>query len=207
MPRTRWQPLNRIPIVEVPLNRVPIVEVPLNRVPIVGVPRNFATGHLLAMVTLFALVFSFLAYQEAGHEWYVLWGLFIASIILGQMVLFGGKNPRVASCVVGACEAPILLVGMLIVEEGSELVRNGWIELPLVLIGYVMPAACVGMGLGYLVGTVCAGVFLVSEHKWDAGKIITAEPIVAEVVREGDETQESGLDSEGSADGDPWSKP
>ncbi len=63
-----------------------------------------------------------------------------------------------------------------------------------------------GNGVGYLVSTVCAGVFLVSEHKWDAGKIITAEPIVGEVAREGDETQESGLDSDESADGDPWSK-
>ncbi|MHB8900356.1 MAG: hypothetical protein ACYC6Y_16520 [Thermoguttaceae bacterium] len=172
--------------------------VPPNRAPIVGVPRNFATGHLLAMVTLFALVFSTLSYQEAARGWYVVWGLFITAIILGQMFLFGGKDPRKASCVTGACAAPLLLAGTWIVYEGLDpLLRQGPIFM-LTLIPLCFGTAVMGTLVGYLVGTVCAGIFLVTERRWHAGQIVEEEPIVAEIAGE------DGKFADVAREGDPW---
>jgi hypothetical protein len=165
---------------------------------------------MLAMVTLFALVFSTLAYKEAGREWYVVSSLFIVAVILGQMFLFHGREPRLASCVAGACAMPFLAAGVVIAEDGSSFLQNGWPSAVLsaigITIGVAVPAALIGALLGYMTGTVCAGIFLVTERRWDAGKVIGSKWIVAEAVPEGDETQPSRSGSDGSTDGDPWSE-
>ena len=195
--------------------RLNVVGVPFSgqqppaRVPIAGVPRNFAAGHMLAMVTLFALVFSLLAYLRAGHEWYVVSSLFIVAVILGQMFLFHGREPRRASCLAGACTMPFLAAGVMIAEEGTWFLRNGWPSAVLsaigITIGAAAPAALLGAVFGYLIGTLCAGIFLVTERRWDAGQVIDPEPIIAEVVPEGDGPELSRPALDDSADGDPWS--
>lgn len=183
---------------------------PPDRVPIAGVPRNFATGHLLAMVTLFALLFSLLAYKEAGREWYVVGSLFIVAVILGQMFLFHGREPRRASCVVGACTMPLLVPVLLIAKESPDLLGGGWANavgtLVATTVGAAGPAALLGAICGYLVGTLCAGIFLVTERRWDAGKIIENRPIVAEVIEEDEPTGANSPESAASREWDPWAK-
>ncbi len=171
---------------------------PPKRVPIVGVPRNFATGHLLAMVTLFALMFSLLSYQDANPAWYVAWGLFITGVILGQMFLYGGKEPRLASCIAGAIAAPISfdVAFAMLTDPGPR-----WGDVIGVAFGSAIPAAIIGVGLGYLTGTVCAGIFLLSERAWDAGKIVEDETRVAKTVSEDGKAQQDVPEED-----DPWSR-
>lgn len=171
---------------------------PPKRVPIVGVPRNFATGHLLAMVTLFALMFSFLSYQEANSAWYVAWGLFITGVILGQMFLFGGKEPRLASCLAGAIAGPLSFTVAVAMLWHSE---PDWGEVIAVAFGAAIPAAIIGVGLGYLTGTVCAGIFLVTGRAWDAGKIMEDEAGVAKPTSEDVKAYQDAPEED-----DPWSR-
>ena len=176
---------------------------PPKRVPIMGVPRNFATGHLLAFVTLFALMFSLLSYQDANPAWYVAWGLFITGVILGQMFLYGGKEPRLASCIAGAIAAPVsfdVAVAMLAHPEPA------WGDVIAVAFGSAIPAAIIGVGLGYLTGTVCAGIFLLTERAWDAGKIVEDEPSVAKLVSDETEGQPGPAKQDVPVDDDPWSR-
>jgi hypothetical protein len=178
------------------------------RVPIAGVPRNFATGHLLAMVTLFALLFSLLAYKEAGREWYVVGSLFIIAVILGQMFLFHGREPRRASCVAGACTMPLLVPVLVIAKEGPDLLGSGWanavVTIVAAAVGTAVPAALVGVACGYLIGALCAGIFLVTERRWDAGRISEEGPVVAEVADEDEATGPSPPKPAGSGEWDPW---
>lgn len=184
---------------------------PPDRVPIAGVPRNFATGHMLAMVTLFALFFSLLAYEEAGREWYIAGGLFIVAVILGQMFLFHGREPRRASCIVGACTMPLLVPVLLIAGESPDQMGGaGWANavgtLVATTVGEAGPAALLGAICGYMVGTLCAGIFLITERRWDAGKIVENRPIIAEAVEEDEPTGANFPESAASRKWDPWAK-
>lgn len=149
-----------------------------NRTPIVGVSRRFGTGHMLVAVGLFAPLFGILHALDASPVGYAFCALFCVAIPLGQVFLYQGRMPRRASCLVGTRLLPLLVVGGFVLVEAPGLIadlRSGgsydvlaWVVLMLLL----MFAAMTGLGyaLGYVIGTVSAGVFLVVDRKWDAGR-------------------------------------
>lgn len=149
-----------------------------NPTPIVGVSRRFGTGHILVAVGLFAPLFGILHALDASPVGYALCALFCVAIPLGQVFLYQGRQPRRASCLVGTRMLPLLVVGGFVLAEGPDLIadlRSGGSHADLawvVLILLSMFAAMAGLGyaLGYVIGTVSAGVFLVVDRKWNAGR-------------------------------------
>jgi hypothetical protein len=73
------------------------------------VPRRFATGTLLLLVTLYALMFSCLSWLSAPPPVFAVLAIYLTAIGLGQMLLFGGEKPREASIWVGGPVGAVLV--------------------------------------------------------------------------------------------------
>jgi hypothetical protein len=171
---------------------------------------------MLVLVTLYALMFSLLRISEAllGETMpaaYLVLGFFAGAVLVGQMLLFGGKEPRIASCLVGACTMPILWIGIFAYLEGPRLLNRlqaDWrfvFELVGNLICLIFSAAMLGCFCGYLIGALCAGVFLVMDRNWNAGQMEDPRPIDAGIVPVG-ETHQDRPASDNSVEEDPWSR-
>ena len=118
------------------------------------VPRRFGVGGMLLLVTLYGLVFSLLRVTEADALAYLLIAGFLTMIAAGQMLLFGGKKPRLASFLTGgACGCALALPGMIFsLRFGFDFVA-ALFYLAWTFLTYGL--------FGYLVGCLLAGVFLV----------------------------------------------
>ena len=148
------------------------------RSPIVGVSRRFGVGHMLVATGLFAIVFGFLQYADASLATYALWAFFCTAIPLGQVFLYQGRDPRRASCLVGSRLLPALRLSSWIYLLAKEAMEGRWTTLDLSLAAegtlfialMTILSMALGYGLGYMIGTISAGVFLVLDRRWDAGK-------------------------------------
>ncbi len=133
---------------------------------------------MLVAMGLFAPLFGILHALDTPPVGYAFCALFCVAIPLGQVFLYQGRKPRRASCLVGTRLLPLLVVGGFVIVEVPGFVadlRSGgtydvmaWGVLMLLL----MFAAMAGLGyaLGYVIGTISAGVFLAVDRKWDAGR-------------------------------------
>ncbi len=157
------------------------MSIEFTRVPIVGVSRRFSVAHMMVGVGLFAVLFSLLKGLDLESPWivYVPCMVFCLAIPLGQAFLYQGREPRKASCLVGMRLLPVLVVGAtvaLLFEEFSDRLRFGlsnpqmWGTFLLIIAIEAVLSLGIGYLLGYAVGAISAGVFLVLDRKWDAGK-------------------------------------
>ena len=114
------------------------------------VPRRFGMGTLLLAVTLYGLLFSLL--QATGASWgvYLVVSGYLALIALAQMLLFGGKKPRLASFVAGGACGSVLGVCGAVVDHAN----------PAQWPAYAFQGFFLGGLLGYAAGCLLAGVFL-----------------------------------------------
>jgi cbb3-type cytochrome oxidase subunit 3 len=109
---------------------------------------------MLLLVTLYGLVFSLLRVTEAHALAYLFIAGFLAVIAVGQMLLFGGKKPRLASFVTGAACGCALALARVVLYP-----RFGF---DLVMVPFILAWAFLMHGLlGYVAGCLLAGVFLV----------------------------------------------
>ena len=152
-------------------------------------PRRFGVGALVALTALFATVFAVATSLGAPPVLVGGIGLFFVGVGLGQMVLFGGKDPRRASVVSGAALLPVLYIAAVIVVTAIQGERLS----PRLLPGFfsvVIIGAMLGAGFGYLAGALIAGLFLK-----DVGKDIpAAASILEEIEPQGAETSQSPFD-------------
>ena len=151
------EPLPEIVLAELaePAAEQPPADHPAGNEPF-GVPRRFGIGTILVVTTAFGLLLSLLQALGAppGVVWFVI--VFISLVGLGQMLLFGAKQPRLASIVVGAVCLPLMTFATLVFSSprgvhGEEAACT------------TIAAAIFGGGFGYLAGGVVAGVFLVMD--------------------------------------------
>jgi len=122
-------------------------------------------GSALAIVAVFAVTFAVLRWMGASTAAYIGVGCFVAMVGLSQMVLFGGKMPRLASSVTGAAIGLALPVVMLIVEA----LRPGTVSpnIESDLLEGVIAWPVVGAVLGYSAGCLTASVFLRRDPRED----------------------------------------
>ena len=130
--------------------------------PAVGVPRRFGMGPLMVMVTMYAVLFAALkglapAFDglAAPSSLFIIVGVLVSGVGLGQMVLFGGRYPRAASIWVGVFLFPVLLLAVGL--AGGDLSPDG-------MTCIIVVAPFLGALFGYLAGGLSAGVFLVLEY-------------------------------------------
>lgn len=168
-----------------------------------AVPRVFSIGAMMTMVALFALVLALLGSLDAVPSIYGVVSVLFAAVTLAQPVLFHGRQPRKASVLAGAIVLPIAAAVALTVEW---LLRDSYG--PPLAAFLVLGVFCIPLGgfLGYCLGTLAAGVFLLMEHLarrraarietftlWEASSSTTttaAPPKPASFFREGDPATE-----------------
>jgi hypothetical protein len=121
-----------------------------------GVPRRFGIGTILVVTTAFGLLLSLLQGLGAppGVVWFVI--VFVSLVGLGQMLLFGAKQPRMASIVVGAICLPLMTFATAVFFSPRGVRAE---EAACTTIA----AAIFGALFGYLAGGVVAGVFLIMD--------------------------------------------
>jgi len=179
--------------------------------PAAGMPRRFGVGALVALTALFATVFAVATSLGASPVLVGGIGVFFVGIGLGQMVLYGGKDPRRASVVSGAVLLPVLYVAGAI---AAAAIRGERISPRLVpgFFSVALVGAILGMGFGYLAGALIAGLFL--RHADDG--IPRAPQILEEVDPEQPTPPQSPFDDwpqtrstseEARPDGDPQHPP
>lgn len=123
-------------------------------------PRRFPVGAVLVLVTLFAVAMSLL--QSTGYgrpEVLVFIGCDVILVGLGQAVLFEGTHPRLASVWAGVLAWVPLSLAIAAYEFWSG---NPYAED--ISAGLFIGAFLLAAPLGYLIGGVIAGAFLVLER-------------------------------------------
>ena len=111
------------------------------------VPRRFGLGTIFVVTSLFCVLFALLRALGTPPAVMIFLGLLI--LFIGTMQLLLGKVPRLASVIGGGIFLSIVFAFEIIIEQAPMRI----IVLPFWFL--------FGAFLGYLVGTLVAGVFLV----------------------------------------------
>ncbi|MHB0960097.1 MAG: hypothetical protein ACYC0X_19820 [Pirellulaceae bacterium] len=124
-----------------------------------GFPRRFGVGTLLAVTTMFGVLFAGLQALGCPPIVFFLVILFVTVVGLGQALLFGGQHPRRASVIVGALFFPsMIMLSMLYVRLAGDryaVTRLGSWVIP------VLSSWCIlGAMAGYVGGVLVASGFL-----------------------------------------------
>jgi protein-S-isoprenylcysteine O-methyltransferase Ste14 len=118
-----------------------------------AVPRRFGLSTVLAFTTIFAFLFGVLNYVGADPKVYFFVSVEIAAICLAQIVF--GATPRRGSALTGAVLLPFWTAIWI-----ADHLLHLQIPLPLLIAG-VASVVLFGALLGYLIGGLAAGFFLV----------------------------------------------
>jgi hypothetical protein len=129
-----------------------------------SVPARFGIAAMLAFTTLFAMLSGVLRFYDAPVSAYAFFGVLGVAVCGAQM--WNKDVPRMVSVGAGAILLPVFVIGH------SFLNNDG------MLIGAAPCLAIPGAIVGYLMGAVSAGVFLVSdmlEQRWRGEAAYVAE--------------------------------
>ncbi len=120
-----------------------------------SVPRRYDLATLFAVSVAYAFLFGGMRFFAWPPVVFALVAGFFTCVGLGQALLFGGKEPRAASVLVGVFYGPIVLVISAVGWGGASNIGK-------LSVGAICTA--IGGGLyGYLAGVIVAGVFLVAD--------------------------------------------
>lgn len=121
-----------------------------------AVPRQFGIGTALLVTTLFGIFFGVMTALRAPSVVIVFCSSFLVWVALAQMAL--PRAPRLGSILAGAVFLPATAGLALIARDGTSAIRL----LDWLVGGFWL--GLVGSGVGYVVGTLLAGVFLIAEN-------------------------------------------
>jgi len=116
------------------------------------VPRRFGMSAILGIMTALAVLFGSFRLYGVDPVLYLFFGFQALVICLAQMLY--GKTPRAASAIVGAVLLPMFLLAVAAYSDSRQ--------------STVAPCAALasiplGAFLGYVTGTLAAGVFLIMD--------------------------------------------
>lgn len=129
-----------------------------------SVPRRFSLATIMVMMAAYGVLLTGLTSLLAPPAAIGGISAFICLIAVAQAVLFGGKRPRLSSCLVGGVlglASGIAALVALITENGGDYAyfSRGLREVLAATAPFVGTA--VGIGLGYIAGGLVGGIFLV----------------------------------------------
>jgi hypothetical protein len=156
--------------------------------PAAGMPKRFSMAILMSWVTLFAVVFSLLKWLDTPPVYFGILTVLMFCVGIGQMWLFGGKNPRAASIFTGAVALSVE-VFILNVATGFLCSPNtGLLERIIISVIFIILCIPLGAFFGYLAGGLTAGIVLgldylekrkadkkIAEENEDGGEVKLAE--------------------------------
>lgn len=126
-----------------------------------SVPRRYDLATLMAVTLAYALLFAAMRLWDASPAAVGVVSLFVTVVGLAQAVLFRGRHPRAASLIGGAVAWFLCgLLNVLMWRRTADTPAEYWIT---AAIGLAISSVCPAMVLGYLAGTLVAGVFLVAD--------------------------------------------
>jgi hypothetical protein len=120
-----------------------------------SVPRRFDLATIFVVTSAYAMLFGGLSALGASPIVSVVIGGFVTAVGIGQAVLFGGQRPRSASVLAGVVLHAFIWIVYWIADP-----RLLPTEAVLFITGYVVIGGCI---LGYCVGGLVGGVFLVAD--------------------------------------------
>lgn len=133
-------------------------------------PTRFGMGSILIITGIYAFLFASFSWMGATPMIQVFVALFPVVVALAQIVLFRGRQPRLASIVAGVgylVTGGFMSLGLAILSA-LRMMRAGYpgdlFSLLLYLFCLVFLAPPFGALLGYLVGGCVSGVFLCIDH-------------------------------------------
>jgi hypothetical protein len=117
------------------------------------VPQRFGMSAILGIMTALAILFGAFRFLNVPPLLYLFFGLQAIVICIAQMLY--GRTPRVASAVAGAVILPVfMLLTAAYLDDSPDMGL-------FCLLFFSVPA---GAFLGYVTGTMAAGVFLVMDY-------------------------------------------
>ncbi|MGD0382286.1 MAG: hypothetical protein ABSA77_02115 [Thermoguttaceae bacterium] len=127
----------------------------------VGVTRRFSVGTFMIMMAFFGVLFAILKIFNTNPIVFCCIAVFFAGIGVAQMSLFGGDEPRRASCIAGfplgfVCGLGGMIAARVFYREFAssyEIIKSS-------IFFTVFGGPC-----GYLAGCLIAGIFLVRERE------------------------------------------
>jgi hypothetical protein len=122
---------------------------------IYSAPRRFDLATIFVVTFAYSLLFAVLSGLGAPPALSVIFGVFITVVGIGQAVLYGGNNARVASVISGAIIGVPIALGLTIWASRTS---PGALLILMTPLGAALGALC-----GYLAGTLVGGVFLVAD--------------------------------------------
>jgi hypothetical protein len=122
---------------------------------IYSAPRRFDLATIFVVTFAYSLFFAALSSLGTPPALSVIFGVFISVVAVGQALLYGGNNGRIASIITGAVAAVPVTWALIIWAAPRNMVA---LLILLAPIGAMVGAAC-----GYLAGTLVGGVFLVAD--------------------------------------------
>ena len=122
------------------------------------VPRRFGVGTILVVTALFAALCGVIKWTAASPLDLVIYSSFVIVVGGAQMIL--ERSPRLGSILAGTIFLPIALLAAFMMEQSQSASGGGRFipELDAALVFWILAS---GAMLGYLGGTVLAGLFLV----------------------------------------------
>jgi hypothetical protein len=119
-----------------------------------SVPRQFGTGTMLLATTLFAMLFAFLNWAQVRPYQLFFYASFVATVCAAQMFL--PRTPRWASMAAGAFFLPLSILSYDRLGRQWRLSTDDSLSM--------LATALIGLVIGYLGGTLIAGIFLISDY-------------------------------------------
>ncbi len=118
------------------------------------VPRRFGMAAILGIITALAVLFGVFHHYDAHPVLYLFFGVQSILICLAQMLC--GKTPRAASAVTGGILLPVFLILAAVLLNPRRIDEE-------MIICSVLGCVPIGAFLGYITGTLAAGVFLLMD--------------------------------------------
>lgn len=123
---------------------------------IYSAPRRFDLATIFVVTFAYSLLFGLMSYFHFPPAVSLIIGGFITLVGVGQALLFGGQNARVASVITGVVLSVLFQFCMVIWPP------RGFSGFAMI---FMLPiVAAVGAGFGYMAGALVGGVFLVADY-------------------------------------------
>ncbi|MCE5267175.1 MAG: hypothetical protein LLG00_04760 [Planctomycetaceae bacterium] len=132
-------------------------------------PRRFSIGAAMMLTAIFAILFGILRASDAPPVVFFVTLVFVAAIAMCQALLFGGKNPRKASILVGIVAGVLVdlaFVAVVVLDACYHHAHVSVEDIALMAVA-VWAAFLVCTAFGYVIGWFVAAIFLVRKESDD----------------------------------------